>query len=82
MSKLNVVSPIESNKAELRFQEELDDLDRFRDLSLLIYEQNSHLYKLHFKNFSQENRTLVAKNSHSMSEIYTNSQQSKVCVIL
>jgi hypothetical protein len=82
MSKSNVVSPIVSNKTDLRFQEELDELDRFRDLSLLIYEQNSHLYKLHFKKFSHENRTLVAKNSHSMSEIYTNSQQSKVCAIL
>ena len=74
MNKHNVVYPNVSNQLEIKFQTELKESDRFKDLSLLIYQQNSQLYKLHFANLSKQNNKTTEETNHV--------QQSQVCNIL
>ena len=72
MNKSNEVSPINSKINELQF----------KDVSLLIYEKNSQLYKLQFGNKSQKNKINAVNKKDELSEVNKNSQQSKVCIIV
>jgi hypothetical protein len=82
MNKSNEVSPINPKINELQFQDELDESDRFKDASLLIYEKNSQLYKLQFGNQSQKNKINVVNKKDELSEVNKNYQESKVCIIV
>ena len=81
MSKSNAVRPINLNQTEIPFITELNDSDRFKDLSFFIYQQNSQLYKIHFTKLDQRNNAKLEMN-HVIPEAYVHSQQSKVCSIL
>ena len=82
MNKSNEVSPVNPKLNELQFRDELDESDRFKDISLLIYEKNSQLYKLQFGNQSQKNKINAVNKKDKLSEVNKNSQQSKVCIIV
>lgn len=67
-------------KIQLTFKTDIDDLDRFTDISLFVYKQNKALYKHYEKHFdmnigeSQMKDMILKSNSIELS--------SKVCTIL
>lgn len=64
---------------------DLPDSDRFKDVSLLIYQQNSHLYKEYFNSSSLSNNT-TANSKISINDRgkfnQPNSVQTQICVLL
>ena len=83
MNKSNAVSP----SIESPFKSDLEDSDRFKDMSYWIYEQNVGLYRQHFKHATMKlvddastKEGVEFLNGFNMSP--SDSQQSKVCVIL
>lgn len=49
----NRVNPDDNNSKE--FKSEITDSDRFKDISLLIYQQNKSLYKRYSQQYSSNN---------------------------
>lgn len=51
------------------FNSQIDDADRFKDISLFIYQQNRSLYKRYFRNLSNETLDKLALCSDSINDL-------------
>ena len=78
MSKFNAVGP----HIETQFKSDIDDADRFKDISFYIYKQNLNLYSKHFNRMPLDNEESQVQREYGISHSLTDVQASKVCVIL
>jgi hypothetical protein len=74
MNKIEPFGQTISNKIQ---DESLNDSNRFKDISYLIYSTHSDSYRKYFKDVS-----LIQKNSSDLLFIENKRIESKICVIL
>jgi hypothetical protein len=66
------------NPNEKDFVTDIKDKDRFKDISVIIYEQNSKLYRMYYKNMSNETLDKLALCSSSLNELDIMSNQESI----
>jgi hypothetical protein len=74
---MNKIEPFGQKVINTIQDESLNDENRFKDISFLIYSTHSNSYRKYFKDAS-----LIQKNSSDLLFIENKRIESKICVIL